>query len=226
MKHSLAILAVMCFCTLPVKAQWTAGLSGGLDYNTPKVNNGYASDMHYVGRGGWNFGLVGRYQFIDWLAVRADLRLSTRNYRMERHMPAVSEIYTEHNDLYIHLPVAADFSFGGKKIRGHFYAGGYIGCWLAAHRKGMAISVDLSHPDGIGQTIFDESMDFDNTRDQRFNAGLTAGAGISFAIAAHWEILTECFYLYDLTSSNKTNMVSNPRYNKTIDFNLGIMYNF
>lgn len=220
--HLICLLSLFPLC---MHAQWAVGMSGGLNYNTPSVSKGYATDMTFEGSNGFNVGIIGRYQFIDWLAVRADLRLNTRNYKMQRHYYLIKDIYTKHRDTYMHLPVTADLSFGGQKLRGHVYLGGYVGYWLNAHRNGNAIQ-ESTEGVGIVYQSFDEDMNFDSNRDNRFNAGAIGGLGLSYLLTKHWEVMAEWLYFYDLTKSNKTYSVSNPRYNSTSDFNIGIMYNF
>lgn len=211
---------MMMLCSLTASAQWAVGMSVGWDYNSPTIDKGYASDYSYTGKGGWDVGVIGRYQFKEWLAVRADLRLSSRCYQMNRHQMDFEQFYTKHRDTYLHLPVMADLSVGEKKLRGHLYLGGYMGSWLDAHRSG--------HTGGATSEMdFDESMDFDSRRDKRFNAGLIGGLGISYPVSAKWELMAECLYMYDLTKSNVTSsIVSNPRYNSTFMLNAGVMYNF
>jgi len=208
------------------RAQWAVGLSGGLNNNTPSVTKGITQDAAYESRLGYNVGVMGRYQFCDWLAVRADLRVSSRNYHMQRNLSQMKDVYTDHRDTYLHLPVMGDFSFGGQKLRGHLYLGGYIGDWLDAHRKGNAVRELFIEDEYLYTAHFDEKMEFDSRRDRRFNAGLLGGLGLTYEVATHWELMLESFYMYDLTSSNKTYTISNPRYNTTINFNLGVAYKF
>lgn len=208
------------------ESKWGLGLTGGFNSNKVELNKGIATDYRYPNRFGYNVGIVGRYRFVDWFALRADLRVSSRNYRMERETEMVNNVYTNYRNTFLQLPIVADFSFGGKKLRGHFYAGGYIGGWLDAHRSGVTYGVSLETEDKLLYFAdFDEKMEFDSRRDQRFNAGLTCGVGINYLFHKHWEVMLESFYQYDLTNSNKSTLIATPRYNNTLSCSVGLLYN-
>jgi len=216
MKRVLLLVAISVV-SLATYAQWSMGLSGGYDYNNVSINKGYAYDVIYSGRGGFNVGVLGRYKVFDWLSVRADLNLQTRNYKMQRNLIGINYAYTNHTNTYLQLPIMADLSLGTPKIRGHLYLGGYVGYWIGASRNGITIE----------KYAFDEKMSFESERDNRFNAGLMAGIGVTYKIKPQWEIMIESFYMYDLTNSHKSSSsINDCRYNTTTLINVGAIYTF
>jgi hypothetical protein len=71
MKKFLALLAL----TLPTlaSAQWRVGVNGGADFNHYTINTQFQSDYQYKDRWGCTFGVMGQYDFYNWLGVRAEL---------------------------------------------------------------------------------------------------------------------------------------------------------
>ena len=132
MKRTIFFLALM----LPtlVFAQWRVGANVGLSYNHPTIDKQYMTDLVYKDRCGLSFGLMGQYDFNDWLGVRAELDWVQKNYRQTRNV-AENQDYKFTND-YLLMPVMASFSFGGEKLRGFCNVGVYGGYWLNSHRKG------------------------------------------------------------------------------------------
>ena len=116
-------------------------------------------------------GIQARYGFTDWFALRTDLSVMRRSHRMDRHLDYLDSLYTEHHNLYLMLPVLADFSFCGEHFRGHAILGGYVGYWLQDHIKGKTYwMTDYC----MYYNPFDEKREF-TFEDRRFNAGLVGG---------------------------------------------------
>lgn len=216
----IIFLSILSYNT--ASAQWQIGAKTGADVTTITRSQAGRVDEEYSSQSGYDFGISGRYQFNDWFAVRADLELLQRNHRMDRNLNYLEPVYTKHTNTYLQLPVMADFSFGGKKLRGHLYAGGYVGSWLTVKTSGVSYwMTDFN----INFTDFDESYNFTD-EDRRFNAGLTGGVGISYDINKKWRIEADAIYDYDLVSHHKSTIVKDPRYLNTLAFTLGCYYSF
>jgi hypothetical protein len=112
----------------------------------------------------------------------------------------------------------ADFTFGGKKLRGHFMIGGYMSYWMFAKVSGNTFDI-------YEKTIpFDEKMEF-NEYHNRFVAGLVAGPGLSVALTEKISLELDALLYYDLVSYMKVSKVSpDPRYNNTASLTLGVIY--
>ncbi len=211
----------------PATAQWRVGVTAGYSHNRLDIDTGYAYDMRYEERGGFTVGLPVQYDFFDWLGVRAELTFVQKGHKMH-HTEYYNGIYTDTRNNYLQLPVMANFSFGGKRVRGFLNAGGYIGGWLSSHREGLTYRLfsEEESPNGIitpnNSYEFDEKVPFDSRRDNRFEAGLAGGVGVSCRVTSRVELQAEGRCYYALTDMQKNYMkFRTPRYNTTFVVQIG-----
>ena len=205
---------------LAARAQWRIGVTGGATYNTFSMDRQYMDDYRFDGRWGGTAGICCQYDFTDWLAVRADLDWTQKNYRVHRIL--LNEIDVRYRHDYLLLPVTAVFSFGGEKLRGFCNLGVYGGYWLACHREGSDFNVfDESKYD------FSESLKFVPEVDQRWDFGPVGGLGVQYRIASHWAVQAEARYYYSVVSTTRQYMrVKDYRYHNTAAVQLGVQYIF
>lgn len=208
-------------CGTKAYAQWAVGLRSGWTSTTISRYDAGRMDESYSPLGGFEAGIQGRYIVNPWLAIRANVSLMQRSHRMDRNLNYLDPVYTEHRNAYLMLPVMADFSFGGTRLRGHMLAGAYAGYWLQDHRKGTTYWMTDYY---VFFEPFDEQREFTDS-DNRLNAGLSLGAGLSYSLG-RWELGLEALYLYDLSSHHLGYAnLADPRYLNTLSLNLNIIYN-
>lgn len=202
-----------------VYAQWAVGIKGGVNSTSVDRSNAGRIDETYSSLRGFDLGIQGHYSFNDWLALRVDLDYMTRSHRMDRNLTLVNSLFMEYSNSYLMLPVLADFSFGGNKLRGHLLCGGFAGYWLTAHRKGVTFGI-------TGFLDVDEDLEF-NDDTQRLTAGLAAGVSLSYDINSWLGVNLDALYYYDLVSYRKGyEHLNDPRYLSTLTFDLGVYYKF
>ena len=119
----------MTEATAQEKNRWTIGMKGGWSYTSIDRSNMGRVDETYSPLSGSCAGIQARYSFLDWLAIRADLEFMSRSYEMKRNLHYIDQVHTKYSNVYLMLPVMADFSFGGRKLRGHAYGGVYGAFW-------------------------------------------------------------------------------------------------
>lgn len=203
-------------------AQWSVGLRGGWTSTTISRYDGGRMDEAYSALSDFEFGLQGRYTVNPRLAVRANFGFMQRSHRMDRNLNYLDPVYTEHRNIYLMLPVMADFSFGGASLRGHLLAGGYAGYWLSDRRNGTTYWMTDYN---VYFEPFDETREFTD-EDSRLNAGLVVGAALSYPFGNRWEVGLDVLYYYDLTSHhNGDENLADPRYLNTLAINININYN-
>lgn len=201
-----------------VNAQLGIGLKGGLDFNSVTRSNSGRIDETYHSKNGLDYGLVLSYQINEWFAMRANVEMLSRSHTMKRNLNAVKGIYTDYNNQYLTVPVMADFTFGGTKVRGHFIMGGYVSYWMSANVSGNTFDI---YDDIIP---FDEKMEF-NEYHNRVVAGVVAGPGLSCDLSDNITLELDALLYYDLMSYMKISKVSpDPRYNNTASLTLGVIY--
>lgn len=223
----LCVFCLALAAVTPATAQWRVGLTAGYSRNTLDMDTGYAYDMRYEARDGFTVGIPVQYDFFDWLGVRAELTFVQKGHKMHR-TEYYNGIYTDTRNNYLQLPVMANFSFGGKRVRGFLNAGGYIGSWLSSHREGLTdrLFSEEGNPNGIitpnNRYEFDEKVPFNSRRDNRFEAGLAGGVGVGCRVTSRVELQAEGRCYYALTDMQKNYMkFRTPRYNTTFVVQIG-----
>lgn len=209
-----------------INAKWSIGMKMGPNWTSISQSNSGRIDETYSSLLGLDPGIQVRYAFTDWLAVRADLSFMVRSYRMDRNLHYLDPVYTKYNNTFITLPVMADFSFGGKKLQGHAYCGGYGAYWAFAEKKGKTYWMTDYY---VYFNDFDEQRQF-NSEDQRLVAGVVGGLGLSYSfLGLSWKdvISLDVLYYYDLVSHHKGYAhLSDPRYLNTLSITLGLAFSF
>lgn len=220
---------LLCMMTMEATAQerprWTVGVKGGWSYTSIGRSNMNRGDETYSSQSGYNAGVQARYSLLDWLAVRVDLDFMSRSHKMERNLHYIDPVYTKYSNDYLVLPIMADFSFGGKKLRAHAYAGVYGAFWMKARTEGTTFwMTDYC----IYFNDFNESRPF-NSEDRRLTAGGVGGLGVSYAFPNVWKkvggpvVTLDALYYYDFVSHHKGHPhLSDPRYLSTLSITLGV----
>ena len=219
----------MTEATAQEKNRWTIGMKGGWSYTSIDRSNMGRVDETYSPLSGSCAGIQARYSFLDWLAIRADLDFMSRSYKMDRNLHHIDRVYTKYSNDYLTLPVMADFSFGGKRLRGHAYGGVYGAFWMKARTEGTTFWMTDYY---IYFDDFNESRPF-NSEDRRLTAGGVGGLGVSYAFPNVWKkmggpvITLDALYYYDFVSHHKGySHLSDPRYLSTLSITLGVAFCF
>ena len=220
---TVCLVALLSVSAMTASAQWSLGIKGGWDYSSITRSNAGRIDESYSGLSGFEAGLQARYGFTNWFALRADLGVMSRSHRMDRNLNYLDSVFTEYHNLYLTLPLMADFSFGGEHLRGHAYLGGYVGYWLQERIKGKTYWMTDYY---VYFNDFDEKHEF-TQEDARFCAGVMGGLGLSYQFNEHWSINLDALYYYDLTSYRRSSApLRDPRYLNTLSVTLGASYIF
>ena len=222
---TVALAVTVSYLYTPLSAQetsrWAIGLQSGYTSTTISRYDAGRMDERYSSLGGFEATLQARYTFNPWLAVRANLGFMQRSHRMDRNLNYLDQVYTEHINRYLMLPVVADFSFGGERMRGHMLAGAYAGYWLGEHRRGTTYWMTDYY---VYFEPFDEEREL-TENDIRPVAGFVAGAALTYPIGSRFEIGAEALYYYDATSHHKGyEHLADPRYLNTLSLTLNINY--
>lgn len=203
-----------------IKAQWRAGVYGGLDYCERTYNAGYDYTNYLDGKAGTVFGITGQYNFMDWLGIRADINWQSRNYNAS---------YTywrnryQYRNTYLTIPLMVNLSRGIGRLRGYVNLGGYLGHWQSQKMEGTYVrNISTNTYENIGtESGFNES-------NRRFDAGLTAGIGVSFMLTTHIALNAEWMMYHGLVNNHKTGSqyFQQPSFDEVKCYTLGISYVF
>ena len=217
---TLAVLALLIF-PLSLGAQWRVGVNAGALYNRFSMDKQYMTDYRYGGAWGVTTGVSAQYNFTPWLGVRTGLSYGQRNYRHTRTERA-DRLDVLYRNSYFILPVMANFSFGGKAVRGFTDLGVYGGCWTGSHRSGQEFVSTAEE-----SYSFSEKLALNPEKDRRLDFGFAGGMGIEWQVASHWAVMAEAFGYYSVVSTVKQYMhVKDYRYNTSLGLQAGVYYKF
>ena len=203
---------------LSVSAQWSVGLKSGWSNTTIIRYDGGRNDESYSPLGGFTATLDVRYALNSWLAFRSELGFMHRSHRMDRNLHYLDPVYTEHINNYLMLPLMADFSFGGQRLRGHLFTGAYAGFWISERRRGTTYWMTDYH---VYFESFNQERQF-TREDRRMNIGFASGVAISYSLNKKWNAEIDVLYYYDITSHHKGySHLADPRYLNTITITVG-----
>ncbi|MFR9602776.1 MAG: porin family protein [Rikenellaceae bacterium] len=224
----LILTTLLALCSTPSMAQIAVGVSGGYTYNTLDAEVGYYYTMDYKSRGGYSVSLPVEYSFagqgVEWLALRVEPSLITKNYTYERLYGTYIVDQQNYTNAFVDLPIMAKFAIQSGRFTGYLNAGGYIGYWASSSSFGYYSTFEYQD---FTHIYFDERIEFDSRKDNRFEAGLVLGLGVEYEITQRVGCFVEAKYMHSLTDMQKDYMINQyPRYNSTILAQVGVMYRF
>lgn len=204
---------------------WSFGAHAMYSINVLEADVAYQKNVRYTAGDGIGVSLNATYNIKPWFAIRGGIEALPKNYVRFGSYDSVANtaaFKTEASNLYLNVPVMADFSIGGK-LRFHARVGGYMGYWLSGHRKGVSLPLTVIDP----KETFDLPYEFDSRRDNRFDAGITGALAFSALCFNKIDLELALRLDYSLTDVQKhyTNYIY-PRYNTTLLLTLGAAYKF
>lgn len=221
MKKILMAVIALAMCNM-LMAQWKMGVSVGYDYNQYDYDTQWAYRLHYGSRGGFASEIPVTYSFNNWFKVAAGIAYVEKGFFLEywSDSPGNRIEDLERKDFHLTLPISAEFSFGGDRLRGFVSVGGYVSYWMVSYFKGYGLSM------GNSVESVREKMVFDPDVDNRVELGMTGGLGVSYQFDEGWMGTVGAKYYYALTDQHKDyQRLRFPSYNRTFVFQVGLMYN-
>lgn len=152
---------------------------------------------------------------------------------MERSGPFAG-IYSSFINAYLQLPVAACFDYRRKRISLFANAEFYGGYWISARQQGKipnifsVTSIIGSNGQSIeryGLTPYNEKYSFNIRKDNRYEFGVSPGAGGNYTLRNGLTIGLEAHYFHSLTDLQKNYAILlNSRKNRTWAFFTTLIY--
>lgn len=217
------LIAVFLFLiSFSAYSQFSVGIEGGWNKNRLVTSTGYRSFAQYNKADGFAIGIPVRYQILDWLAVQSGVTFIQKNYEWRR-THYFEGVYQKSKNSYLQIPLLANVSFGGSKLRGFVNGGGYAGYWVSGKVKGLSFE-PYNTSDGPYGVLgnyktynYDEKYEFSDERDRRIELGWILGGGVSYLLKGRYQLFAEYRYQYALTDQQKAYMTAGqiPRYNET-----------
>jgi hypothetical protein len=203
--------------------RFSLGISGGYVYNSLHSSTNYRAFTKYTGGKGLTVSVPVRYELLQWLAVQAEPQYIQKNYGLHRTQE-FSAMYNDWTNSYLQLPLFAQFSFGGKKLRGFVNVGGFVGWWAASNIQGSMSSPSTYYENPYALYTYNEKYPFIDERDRRMEAGVALGGGVRYNFDRCTPFV-EMRYYRGLTDTQKDYMLQQtPRYNDTYSLQVGILF--
>ena len=207
--------------------KWAIGISAAPTINTHVSSLAYMKNYTYVPQLSMSYGVDVRYQPYKWLGVRTGIYRIPKNYVLNQSdtikmgdNPLEFARGELSRNMYVNVPFMADLSVG-KKVRYHLFLGGYVGYWYGGSIMGSAMPLMLTSE----SSIYEGDYVFDSRRDNRFEAGINYGLGLSIPCFSHFGIDVNMLWYYGLTDMQKnTTRQHIPHYNTTFLLQAGITY--
>ena len=204
---------------------WSVGLVYGLDRNYHIADMSYMNEYSYSKYApGYIFGLQFGYTPMKWLTVRLDGVLTEKNCYRDHVIASISSSYPDTTvNRYFNLPLVMQLNVG-RLVQLHAFGGGYVGYLLSRTRTGITSGMNGSH-------YYSEVVDLESPesmkRDNRLDAGLVYGVGLSTVVKKMLEIGVEVCWYYGVLDTQKDYMAHlNPHYNTTFVMQGGLSYRF
>lgn len=220
MKKKLFLSVVGLILAQNLFAELKVGLSIGPDWNHFDLNKSYTYDYNYSKKTGLSVEIPVQYNFCDWFGLRSGISYVQKGYKLTR--TNYKNIYENALDHYFHFPLMTNYSFGSEKFRGFLNLGGYLGFWFAGSREGSSNQFISSTP----VYKYSENYEFDERRDNQFDAGFCSSIGILYRLSSYFELSMEGLCYYSLLSTTKNNKANIPKYNTTYSIQFGLSYIF
>lgn len=235
MKNTMrtVLLALVFLAAVSVAAQesgtWSAGLSGDYGINEMISTTGYRKNTGLTDGESFSVSIPVRYQVSSWLGVETGLRYTRKDWGWshdaEWDAARSLHIWEKTENHFLEIPVTVDLSVGDDTARVSVGAGGYFGFWLASRHSGVTMSPMYTNF-ATCLLPYDEPVEWNAARDNRFEAGVIARAGFEMAVS-HCIVLLRGSYYYSLTDLGKPYQKDRvARHNSTFCFEMGFMLAF
>lgn len=192
---------------LVVMAVFAAGAAVGQRHYVPHVHVGAHAGMSMsrvsfypktkqMNLQGMQFGLSFRYAEERHVGLLAELNIEQRGWR-EDFEEANSDFEYWHRTTYVELPIMTHIFFGSRVVKGFFNLGPEIGYMISDN---IHANFDYENPTKVPGFPY-EYRQLDQMKlkiTNRFDYGITAGAGVEFIIRKRHCIQLEGRYYYGL----------------------------
>ena len=207
-------------------SKWHVGLAAGYVNNDLYTSTGGRLNTDYERGHGFEIAIPVRYGINNWLGIQGEVQYIQKKYTLRRSGP-YDGVYSTVTNSLIDLPLMANFSVGGEKLKAFANVGVYAGLWIDSRMKGkeLQFSSNPFNPDALFYSDYNERVKFDSGRDARFDGGLLAGLGVQYDLSPFIVFAEGRYYhgLTDLQQNYGANLV--PKKNSSINARIGAIVN-
>ena len=208
----ISFFFIMFWLPITIHAQWRVGITGGPDYNNYSIDTHYMDNWHYEGARGFVTGIMGQYDFKEWIGARVELEWVQKNHRLYGSGDYLEDTNIERYNNYIQLPLMASLSAGYKRWNVFLNIGGYGAWWMNKKTAGDLTGINYGKIRVIEHVTEDDS--FCEESENRFDFGFVGGVGIEWQFYKDFGCQVEGRCYYSTASTQKNYMrIKDPKYN-------------
>ncbi|MBZ4191927.1 outer membrane beta-barrel protein [Niabella beijingensis] len=234
-KPAFRIIAIVAFSLIynDLWPQFGAGVSLGASQNKT-TSNAAPFNSRQKALTGLFLDLQATYDLRSWLSLQADIEYIQKNTRLDR-TGFYQDNYTSNYFNFLQLPVTARFTLGTGKFQGFLNLGGFMGYCLNGRLKGVTSNIiDYAEPtipnpkisELFGAIHFDENYRFEESRDNRFEAGYVVGGGLQYSASRSCRVFVQTRHYHDITNQYKEAELFPVRsYNQSFQISIGTSFN-
>jgi len=237
-KYIYLLLLLVCDCIgiNHISAQTAIGVKCGYTDNYINADLSNREYTHLENMGGYSLGIIYKKTITNIFALKAELGLIQKNYRVERS-ESYTGIYENYHNSYFQLPLTGQIDiFKRPKFSIALNGGAYCAYWVYAKVNGVTPNVfDTSNQlvaDGQGTqnfylTSYSEKYNFNKFKDNRFEFGLQTGGTLQYSINEKHSFFLEYNYYQSFSDIQKKYMVNQKsRINQTFLLSAGFLLRF
>ncbi len=191
-KVAVMSLAIAGVTTNTSMAQLHVGVkgTGTLNMISGKVPTGSKKEMTF----GYGFGALVNYGFTRTFSIQPEVLYLQKGGRTASK---TTDDYTQLAANYLEIPILAKAQFGGEKFKGFVVLGPYASYWVGGKTRSNILGAESNE-----RIDFDNDIDDDGFKQNRFDIGINGGLGMQYAIG-RGNIFLDARYGFGLSDMNR-----------------------
>ncbi|MDB5089455.1 MAG: hypothetical protein JWR09_3449 [Mucilaginibacter sp.] len=223
----VTLIIIFLFVIQIASAQTFLGFDAGVSNNVLNTNITNRASTVINSKSGYLVELLYEHRMSRLFYIKISPNIIQKNYTIKR-TDSLSGVFTQYNNTYLQLPFKLGVNYGQQlQIFSEF--GCYLGYWLSGNVNGDVPDIFSVTNNNNQQTFslssFNQGYSFNIIRDNRFEFGWVANAGLKYKVSTRYTIFINGCYYQSLSDQQKKYMINQvPQYNQTFTFSSGCMY--
>ena len=230
-KIIIFFVALLFVTICKVKSQISIDVGAGYSYNHLNTDISNREFTKTTNESGYSTSLQLNYSLNKILSLQTGVDLLQKSYSFTR-TGAYTGVYETFTNTYIQIPFVAKLKiFEMTRFQIHFNAGVYGAYWTFAMVNGVLPNI-FNSSNSVGKdgqiiqylslTNYSEKYQFNSTKDNRIELGLTTGISICYELNSKYSAFIEPSYYQSLNDQQKKYMVNQvPKINQTLCISIG-----
>jgi hypothetical protein len=230
MRYFIAFIIVILFVQ-PSKSQFSVGVDAGYAYNHLNTDISNRAFTKNINKNGYSSGLQINYNISNLLCLQTGIGFLQKNYSYTRTGVYLG-VYETFTNSYFQMPINVQLKILKIKKFKLFIKAGIFGAYWAFAKVNGAMPNIFNSTNTIGNdgqivqylslTVYSEKYQFNGTKDNRFEFGLSTGISIYYELNNKYSVFIETSYYQSLIDQQKNYMINQvSKANQTLCFSIG-----